>query len=506
MTLNKPEPIKLTTSLEENKTILRGVIGKNSDIVFRDIEMSGNIRATVVYVDGMTDKDAISQYIIKPLLHHGEKAKTLAPKALAEQVLYIPDIKAVQEAQGFLQTIYSGDCGLLVDGYVEGIVTDIKGFSTRGISEPATEMVVRGSREGFVENMKTNMSMIRRRIKTPNLAFEMMQIGTETETNVAIAYIRGLVPDRLIQEVKTRLNHIKIDSLLESGYIEQLTEDNPSSPFASIGNSEKPDKVVAKMLEGRVAIIADGTPFVLTVPMLFMENFQSAEDYYSRPYLASFIRCIRFLAFMIGVFAPAVYVAIVIYHHEVIPYKLMLNMWQAEANTPFNSGLSILLITILYEVVREAGVRLPRPVGAAISIVGGLVIGDMVVSAGLISAPVVIIVAFTAISMFVVDAMTDAATVLRIGFIFLAWFFGFFGLFIGGLMLLVHLVSMESFGVPYLAPFAPFMRHEMRDTFVRAPLWLLGRRPKVLSAGTKWRQREAIPPDGQGEQPPLERR
>lgn len=494
MALNKPAPIPLVKELPMNLVNLKYILGKNSDVVYREVVFAGNKQAVVMYVDSMTNKDWVSEFIIKPLIQKGEKAAELNPLELSKQTLYIPDITEHQTCEAFLERLYSGDCGFLVDGYNTGITTDLKTFDRRGVSEPQTEVVVRGSREGFIENLKTNMTMIRRRLKTPDLAFEMVKKGTESGTYVAIAYIRGIAPKSLIKEVRRRVEAIKIDAVLESGYIEQLIEDNPFSPFATIANSEKPDKVCAKMLEGRVAVMVDGTPFVLTVPMMFTENFQSAEDYYSRPFFAGLVRAMRFLAFFIAVFAPALYVAVVTYHHELIPYKLLLSMWQAEVNTPFSTGVSVLLITLLYEIVREAGVRLPKPVGSAISIVGGLVIGDIVVSAGLISAPVIIIVAFTAIAMFVVDAMADAATILRLGLILLAWWLGFFGIFIGTMLILVHLISLESFGVPYFAPFAPFRKTEMRDTFFRFPLWLLGRRPNLLTNASKWRQKEVMPP------------
>lgn len=298
-----------------------------------------------------------------------------------------------------------------------------------------------------------------------------------------------------MQQVKDRLNSIEIDGVLESGYLEQLIEDEPFSPFPTVANSEKPDKVVAKLLEGRVGIMVDGTPFVLTVPTLFVESFQSAEDYYSRPYMVSMVRFLRFFAFIFAVYGPALYIAITGFHIELIPANLMLNMWQAAGSTPLSAGWSVFFYALVYEVVREGGIRLPRPVGAAISIVGGLVIGDMAVQAGLISAPVVIIVAFTAIAMFVVDALTDAATILRFVFIFLSWWLGFWGLLLGTLLLLLHLVSLESFGVAYFAPFAPLLPYQLRDTVVRFPLWLLGRRPSNITVGSKWRQRQAVPPN-----------
>ena len=504
MALEKPAATPLVESLTINLQNIKKIVGENSDFIYRQIQLPTGGLAVAIYIDGMINKDAMSEFIIKPLTWSNLPPE-LSPADWAERYLFIPDVRSVSSCEEFLHPIYSGDCGIIWDGRAEGVITDIKGFERRGVSEPQTEIVVRGSREGFVENIKTNMTMIRRRLKTPDLAFEMLPLGTETVTNVAIAYVRGQAAPELIDEVRRRIKAIKIDGILESGYIEQLVEDNPFSPFATIANSEKPDKVCAKLLEGRVAVLIDGTPFVLTMPMLFVENFQSAEDYYSRPFFASLVRFLRFFAFCVAVFAPAVYVAMVTWHQEMMPYNLLLNIWQAEANTPFSAGASVLLVTLLYEVVREAGIRLPQPVGAAISIVGGLVIGDMVVSAGLISAPVVIVVAFTAIAMFMVDPLTDAATLLRIGMVIIAWMLGLYGVLLATILLFVHLIKLRSFGVPYFAPFAPFDRHEMRDTLLRFPLWLLGRRPGTLAKGTPWRQRETMPPVKE-DKPPVERR
>lgn len=495
MALNKPERVFFGSDLAKNTAIIQKYVGEYADLLIRPLVVNGQEVAAVVYFDGMTDKDAVCEFIVKPLLQHPELMLGKTPEQIAGSCLYIADWQTADNDQDFMNNIFAGDCGILFAGSPCGLTSDLKGFERRGISEPQTEIVVRGSREGFIENMKTNMSMLRRRIKTPNLCFENMQLGTETNTNICVVYIRGLADPELLQQVKSRLNSIKIDGVLESGYLEQLIEDEPFSPFPTIANSEKPDKVVAKLLEGRVGIMVDGTPFVLTVPTLFVESFQSAEDYYSRPYMVSMVRFLRFFSFIFAVYGPALYIAITSFHIELIPANLMLNMWQAAGSTPLSAGWSVFFYALVYEVVREGGIRLPRPVGAAISIVGGLVIGDMAVQAGLISAPVVIIVAFTAIAMFVVDALTDAATVLRFAFILLSWWLGFWGLLLGTLLLLLHLVSLESFGVAYFAPFAPLMPYQLRDTVVRFPLWLLGRRPTNITIGSKWRQRQAVPPN-----------
>lgn len=495
MAKEKRPTLYFTADLAKNIQLVQDYVGEYADLVVRRIEVAGKLAAATICFDGMTDKDAVAEFIIKPLLQNRE-AFSLPPQRIAAEVLFVADWAIADNVQAFMDRIFSGDCGVLFESSPCGIISDLKGFERRGISEPQTEIVVRGSREGFIENLKTNMSMLRRRIKTPDLCFETLKLGTETNTNACLAYIRGLADPDVVAEAKRRLAGVEIDSILESGYIEQLIEDAPFSPFPTLANSEKPDKVTAKLLEGRVAVMVDGTPFVLTAPMLFVESFQSAEDYYARPFMASLVRFLRFLAFAFAIYGPALYIAVCSFHTELIPSNLMLNMWQAAGDTPLSAGWSVLFYSLVYEVVREAGIRLPRAVGAAISIVGGLVIGDMAVTAGLISAPVVIIVAFTAIAMFVVDALTDAATVLRFIFIFLAWWLGFWGLMLGTVLLLLHLASLSSFGVSYLAPFAPLLPYQLRDTVIRAPLWLQGRRPENLTVGGMWRQNPQVPPAG----------
>lgn len=495
MAINRMTTIFLLPRLDDNLRLIEDYVGPNADLVIRRIAGAGR-KAAVLYFDGMCDKDAVSEFVIKPLLAAGEDDLAQGSSGIAASVLHVADWQERDTVQSLLNNVFSGDLGLLFDGTATALVSDLKGYDRRGISEPQTEIVVRGSREGFIENMKTNMALLRRRIKTPNLCFEPTKLGTETNTDVCVAYISGLADPAVVAEVKRRIAAIKSDSVLESGYIEQLIEDEPLSPFPTIANSEKPDKVAAKLLEGRVAVLVDGTPFVLTMPTVFVENFQSAEDYYSRPYMASLVRCLRFVSFVLAIYAPAVYVAVCSFHTELIPTLLMLNMWQAAGSTPLSAGWSVLFYSLIYEVVREAGIRLPRPVGAAISIVGGLVIGDMAVSAGLISAPVVIIVAFTAIAMFVVDALTDVATLLRFAFIILAWWLGWWGMVLGTVLLLLHLVSLRSFGVAYFAPFAPLIPYQLGDTLVRVPLWLMNRRPRNITVGSKIRRSDEVPPVG----------
>jgi spore germination protein KA len=320
-----------------------------------------------------------------------------------------------------------------------------------------------------------------------------MVVGRRTKTNVSIAYINGLAKPELISEVKKRIKAIVTDSILESGYIEQFIEDSPGSIFSTIGYTEKPDVAAAKILEGRVAVIVDGTPFVLTAPYLFLESFQAAEDYYFRPYFASLVRIIRIFGFIITVLAPAFYVAVTTFHHELIPTDLLITFARSREGVPFPAFVESMIMIITFEVIREAGIRLPRPVGQALSIVGALVIGESAVAAGLIGAPMVIVVAITRVAGFLVPNQYESVMVLRFILLILGATFGGFGITLGLLGALVHMSALESFGYPYLSPTAPYDMVDSKDAVVRAPLWLMLSRPKAMS-DDKQRRVYKVPP------------
>lgn len=295
-----------------------------------------------------------------------------------------------------------------------------------------------------------------------------------------IVYIKSIVNPKLIEEIRKRLSRIKIDAILESGYIEQFIEDDPNSIFPTISNSERPDKVASKILEGRAAILVDGTPFALVVPMVFIESFQSSEDYYARPFLASIMRRIRFLSYIISTLGPAIYVALTVYHQELIPTQLLISIAEGRERVPFPAILEAFLMIFTFDILREAGVRLPKPVGQTVGIVGALVLGQASVEAGLISPIMVIVVSSTAIASFAVPAQTDSGTVLRYIYLVLAGLAGGFGVIIGLLLTLIHLASLRSFGVPYLWPIAPLNLSGLKDVFIRMPLWSMSKRPEAI--------------------------
>lgn len=398
-----------------------------------------------------------------------------------ENILSASDVKEVKTLDEVVEGVLSGDAALFIDGFDIVLLINVKGWATRNIQETATEAVIRGPREGFIEDLSTNIALLRRKIKNPNIIFESLNMGKQTHTDVCIAYIAGIANIKIVEEVRNRLNRIDTDAVLESGYLEQFIEDNPFSPFSTIGNSEKPDIVAAKLLEGRVAIFCDGTPFVLTVPHLFIEMMQSSEDYYSRPFLSSLTRLLRYLSFFVTMTVPALYVALQTFHHEMIPTVLLITAAAAREGIPFPAFLEAMVIGIIFELLRESGVRMPRPVGQAVSIVGALVIGEAAIQAGIISAPMVIIAALTGITSFIVPSALDALVFFRLFLLLLSATFGLYGIVAGLIIILAHTCSLRSFGTPFLTPLAPTRWKELMDSFIRGPLWLIKSRPQSIT-------------------------
>lgn len=415
-------------------------------------------------------------------------------RILKELLLSVGDIEEAADMNQVVEGCLMGDTVLLLDGCTTGIIISSKGYEIRSINESSTEVVVRGPKESFNENLRSNTAMIRRKIRNPALTFENMRIGQKTKTLVNIVYIKGLANQKLIDEAKRRLQAINTDAILESGYIEQFIEDAPLSIFATLGHTEKPDVLAAKILEGRIGIIVDGTPFVLTAPYLFLEAFQAAEDYYGRSAYSSLIRIFRFISFFISVLAPSLYVALTTFHQELIPTSLLFTMAAAREGVPFTALIETVVFLLIFEILKEAGLRLPKPIGQTISIVGALVMGEAAVSAGLVGAPLVIVVALTAVSGFVVSSANEQEVLLRWIFLILSGLLGGVGITIGIIGLLLHTTALRSFGYAYLSPLLPVDTSDLKDSMVRAPLWLMHRRPSKMAAQDEIRENSKIPP------------
>lgn len=499
---SKFPPTGLSQDIRKNLNTLRDIFGTSKDVIIREFAFGHKrqFKGALIFIDGLTDPVTINESIIKPLMFDSklicseEILKDDGIEIIKTTMLYARDVEQVVSMNDVVDGCLSGDTILFINGFKDALLISTRGWESRGVEESKTEAVVRGPREGFSESLRTNTALLRRKIKSTDLTLETMVIGKQTKTSVCIAYLRGVANPKLIEEVGRRLKRIDTDAILESGYIEQFIEDAPFSLFSTVANSEKPDIVAAKLLEGRAAILVDGTPFVLTVPMLFVESFQSAEDYYSRPYFASLVRMLRFIAFAISVLNPATYVAVSTFHQELIPTPLLFTQAAAHAGVPFPAVVQALIMGVFFEILREAGVRLPRPVGQAVSIVGALVIGEAAVSAGVIEAPIVIMVAITAVCSFVIPAQTDVGAILRIIYLILAGTMGGFGIMLGLIGTLIHLASLRSFGTPYFSPLAPLTARDLKDVFIRAPIWAMFSRPRTVAWKDSKRQQSGLKP------------
>lgn len=487
-----PEPldIPLGPSLQENLQALKGLVGGSDDLQVREFRLGprGAVRAAAVFVEGLVEQAAVDDFVLRSLtladLPGGELHGAAAMARIREVALHTA---SVTEAFTLGQTVYgilNGRSAVLVDGCTGALLAGTTGWKMRQMSESAVEGVVRGSREAFTEDLTTGISAVRRRIRHPRLRVQRLELGDLTRTRVAILYIEGLARAEVLAEVRSRLASIRIDGILESGYIEELIEDHRWSPFPQIEHTERPDKVAGVLLEGRVAILTDGTPVALLVPTTFFQFLQSAEDYYERFPIAMSIRWLRIVGMVAALYLPAFYVAIITYHQEMIPVTLALGIAGSREGIPFPAFVEALILEVSFELLREAGLRLPRPVGQAVSIVGGLVIGDAAVRAGLVAPPMVVVVASTGIASFSIPAFNVAVTfrLLRFANLVIGAFAGLPGLALSGLALLCHMASLRSFGVPYLSPLTPGDVRGWKDTLLRAPWWALRQRPAQTAA------------------------
>lgn len=488
-----PNKHPLSNSLEQNLTELEKSFELCSDVVFRTftINCEPPINAVAVFADTMMDKKNGSNTILGAILqetsslpHNVQITKSNAHQILKSRLLTAMRIEDTHDRFELEDYILDGGVAIVIDGSPTALICFVGGIEGRVISEPITEPVVRGPRDGFVEDYKTNVSLVRRRLKSTNLKVELLQVGELSKTTVALCYVKGTVHDRLIQEVKTRINRIKLDLVSGSGTIEEMIVDEPLSIFPLIEYTERPDKVAGSLAEGRIAIIVDNTPMTLIVPTTFISLLQASEDYYSQYFFASFARMIRFVALNIALLLPATTVAIMSFHQEIIPDRLLGIMLTSRKELPLPIYVEVLIMEMFFEILREAGVRLPRTIGQSVSIVGGLVIGQATIDAGLVGHIPVIVVALTAVASFAIPnyAAGTSIRILRFGLIILAALMGGVGVMLGLMFILFYLCGLRSFGVPYLSPIAPLTPGDLKDTFIRAPWWAMLTRPRFTGA------------------------
>lgn len=460
-------------SLTEILSELKTDFSDSADLTIRNITLESvqNIKAAIVTIEGMVDKEQLSQSVINPLMAHdfGLLDGAEAAEKLLNSVMASSDVVVFYTKRELIGFITSGFAVLIIDGAKQMFAVGVQGYSFRGVSEPESEVVQRGSREGFTEPLRVNMSLIRRRVKNPDLVFEQAVVGRESQTQLMICYLQSRVSDKLLKKLKKRLESCDLDSVLASGYLSEYLEDKRTSRlFSGVGISERPDTVCGKLSEGRIAIIVDGTPAVIIVPRLFVEEFQGVDDYSNRTYYAAFIRLTKYLSFFIAVFLPGLYVALAQFHPEYFPTTILIKTSESLAQTPLPVMFETLAITFIYEIMKEAGLRIPKSLGHAVSIVGALVIGESAVNAGIISSSTLMVVATAAICSYVTSPLYPPISMLRFIFIIVGGLCGLWGIVLATAVMIISMCSKTSLGVPYMSSLAPFSLRTMRDVFVRA--------------------------------------
>lgn len=465
---------------------IKNMLPDSNDLVIRKFTIRGtNYQAAIAYIDGLVDSQLVHENILKNMLVERKKLPANAPElfdVLREEIISITDIQLGYSLGDVADAILYGKTALYLDGMDKVLLMDTAGWLSRNIEEPTTETVVRGPKEGFIEDVRTNMMLIRRHIRDPNLRFKQFSIGKRGKSTLVVAYINDITHPDLVKEVTRRIDSIDMDVALESGYIEQWIEDSFLSPFPQILNSERPDRIATGLLRGKIAILLDGTPFVLIAPVTIGYLLQAPEDYYERWLIGTLLRVLRYGAAFLAIFLPGIYIALVTYHQGMIPTDLALSIAATRESVPFNPFIEAIAMGMTMELLREAGARLPTTVGQTIGIVGGIVIGDAAVQAGIVSPIMVIVVALTAIASFAIPTFSVVISfrIIRFGLMGLAAFLGLFGLILGYIMINIHIARLKSFGVPYSTPFSPTFWQDWKDLILRVPIPMLTTRPQHL--------------------------
>ncbi|MBB6624620.1 spore germination protein [Clostridium gasigenes] len=430
-------------------------------------------KATLIFIDDLSGANAISEYVILPLRGHGDiegaKSNVKTPNDVVEKLIDLNASGIAKDKDDAITHVLSGDPIVVFDDFEEIIYCEAKNFPRRGVGIPETESVLKGPREGFNELIVDNVALIRRRIKNPDLKFETLIVGEKTQTAVAITYIKGIAPQEIIKQVKETIKNLDIRFILDTNYIEASLKKQESF-FDTVGYTEKPDEVSAKLLEGRVGVIVDGTPFVITVPYFFLENFQMPDDYYLNKHYTNLNRILRWVAFFIAAFAPGIYVATITYHFSMIPSLFIFRLAVSRAGVPFPTVLEVIIMMLAFQLIKEAGLRMPKPIGGAMSIVAGLILGDAAVGAGLASRVTIIIVAISTLSYFLIPKLYGAVSFWAMVLVIFAALFGLPGLIAGQMILLTQIAQLDSVGYPYLFPVGSIEEYKFKDIILRGHL------------------------------------
>ncbi|MGI6648059.1 MAG: spore germination protein [Bacillota bacterium] len=484
----------LSLNLDKNRKAIRRIFDHCDDLIIHDFVIrvgQQSTRALIAYFDSLTSQELLERSLLRALTnitpkHHPSNTIDW----LMQEVIPSGKIKKQNKWVEITDWISQGSVGLFVDGQDQVLLIDLFEDNSRPIGPPTVEVVIKGPAEGFNEDLRTNMGLLRKRLPTSRLAVDSLKVGVVTKTTVNLVYLKGYANPKLIEEIYARVQRIDIDGIISTNKITEFIQDSPYSFFSTIEATERPDRIVGHLLEGGAALIIDGTPFAMMLPTTMANQLQSPDDYYNHYWFASFIRLFRWMGLFVALLAPSVYIAVSTFHQELLPTPLLITVLAAREGVPFPAFIEALLMELTFELLREAGIRLPRAFGQTISIVGAIVIGQAAVAAGLVSSTMVVIVALTAIGSYTLPSVSlvNSIRLLRFLFMIAAAFLGMFGVMAAFSMLLFYLCSLRSFGVPYLSPLAPLILADLKDTLIRAPAWAMLFRPRLIGYIDRQRQ------------------
>ena len=492
---------KLLKNLDENLKTLKALLPAQ-DVLTHSFETKDGVKCAILYADGMVNKQLLGELVARPLTkitlnskqNDGGRYETneieTELKEFIKTTLLFPELKDETDLSKLTDEILDGNSLLLVDGLNTGFIIGAKLLPTRSISEPPSDVAIKGPREGFIEDIKTNMALVRKRLKCPELRFETLKIGKRSNTHVAISYLDGISSQETLQKIKEQLQKINVDCIVDSSYIAGFLAPRKHSVFKQVGSTEKPDVFCAKIAEGRVGILVDGSPIALTLPFILTEDLQSSEDYFISPFMASVYRGIRLTALFVALLLPALYVTAQIFKMQLLPLGLMLTIAGSVQGLPLSPSLEIFVVLLLLEILKEASIRMPKYVGMSLSVVGALVLGEAAVSAGFLSTPAIIVVAVSGICLYTVPNFVETGSILRWIFLLVAGSVGVFGVVLFVAFLLYYLVGADGFGAPLLSPFSPLTTPDLKDTIIKYPLEELPKRPSVFRSKNKTRYRQ----------------
>lgn len=459
---------------------IKSKLHDSGDFKFRTVQFFGT-NVSVCYIAPISDNMLLNQTIMEPILEYSYKPEDDIWQTLKEHVLSNNDVTEFNRLEDAIEKLLQGHCLILVDNADIVLGCDIEKITVRAITEPPTSVVIKGPREGFNESLKYNLAMIRQRSKTTDLVVTTLDIGKLTKTQVAVVYYDSVVDKKNVRQILKRLKNIDIDGIVDSHYLVSYLQKNPKSLFKQVGDTEKPDVLVGKMLEGRIGILVDGSPIALTLPFILIEDLQNSDDYYSQPIRVAFVRILRFVGVVLAVLLPGVYVALEKYHYKILPTEFLVTIMNTTQGIPFSPFIELLFVILLFEILYEANIRMPQYFGMAMSIVGALILGETAINAGLVSPPAVMIVALSGITFYIIPSQASQFSILRFLGLVIGAAVGLYGILIFCVFIISYLSSFDSYNSAYLAPTAPFIRSDQKDMFKREIIKEMTKRPKSIS-------------------------